>query len=288
MAGSGLPFQVVADRRYDRSGDPRRLPAALAAGQTVYLPQVHQVLPRLARLLVAFRTTLFGPAREEASFLFLVQGTGRAGMGLHHDGPVDAVWLQLEGRRIVTLGPPVRPGTPLELDDALAAAGRRAGWRTLTLEPGTLLYLPPRTPHAVVCRGPSLAVTLTWRRRRRVPTQAQARRGLVRWDVASGFADGIPPPSPRWLWTQTPVAPLPGAAAPGLFRILTPDGETAPLPGTLRPWVGPLGAMPRLPRGLAARADLAPLLDAGVLGARDLPQRIHPDDPAGLDGWRFA
>src|SRR4029450_1991770 len=51
MAGAGLPFQIAADRQVDRSGDPRRLPAALAAGHTVYLPQVHQVLPRLLRLL---------------------------------------------------------------------------------------------------------------------------------------------------------------------------------------------------------------------------------------------
>src|SRR3972149_4149829 len=32
MAASGLPFQIVADRRYDRAGDPRRLRSALAAG----------------------------------------------------------------------------------------------------------------------------------------------------------------------------------------------------------------------------------------------------------------
>ena len=36
-------------------------------------------------------------------------------MGLHHDGPVDAFWLQLEGRRTVTLGAPVAPGTPQDL-----------------------------------------------------------------------------------------------------------------------------------------------------------------------------
>ena len=37
MAGSGLPFHVVADRHVDRSGVQRRLAVALAAGQTVYL-----------------------------------------------------------------------------------------------------------------------------------------------------------------------------------------------------------------------------------------------------------
>jgi hypothetical protein len=31
-----------------------------------------------------------------------------------------------------------------------------------------------------------------------------------------------------------------------------------------------------------------PLLEAGVLGSRDLPLRIVPARPESLDGWRFA
>jgi len=31
-----------------------------------------------------------------------------------------------------------------------------------------------------------------------------------------------------------------------------------------------------------------PLLDAGILGPRDLPLRIIPKNPRALDGWRFA
>ena len=46
--------------------------------------------------------------------------------------------------------------------------------------------------------------------------------------------------------------------------------------------------MPRLSRTLALAARLEPLIDAGILGPRDLPLRIRPDDPAALDGWRFA
>jgi hypothetical protein len=46
--------------------------------------------------------------------------------------------------------------------------------------------------------------------------------------------------------------------------------------------------MPRLSRTLALAAGLAPLVDAGILGPQDLPVRIRPDDPAALDGWRFA
>ncbi len=68
LAGSGLPFHTVADRRYDSSANPRRLHRALAAGDTMYMPQIHQVLPRLMRLMVALRATLLGPLARSARF----------------------------------------------------------------------------------------------------------------------------------------------------------------------------------------------------------------------------
>jgi hypothetical protein len=46
--------------------------------------------------------------------------------------------------------------------------------------------------------------------------------------------------------------------------------------------------MPRLSRTAAVAARLGPLIEAGILGPQDLPLRIRPDDPAALDGWRFA
>src|SRR5262249_42387945 len=191
MAGSGLPFQIAAERSVDRSGNPRRLTAALATGQTVYLPQVHQVLPRLMRLMVALRRAFFAPvrgaARAECSFLFMVEGAGRAGLGLHHDGDVDAFWLQLAGVRTVTIGPQVPQGRPEELDERSPRGGRRSPWWTLALEPGTLLHLPARTPHAVVCRRRSLAITLTWARATRTRASGSGSRrgpaGLLDWDV---------------------------------------------------------------------------------------------------------
>src|SRR5689334_13794140 len=86
MAGSGIPFQIVLNRTYDRSAQPKRLAPALKAGATVYLPQVHQVLPRLARLMAALEAELLGLRSDATSYLFLVEGKGREGMGLHHDG----------------------------------------------------------------------------------------------------------------------------------------------------------------------------------------------------------
>lgn len=280
MAGSGLPFQIAAERRYDRDADRRRLRPALAAGKTVFMPQVHQVLPRLARLMVALRAALLGPFREECSFLFVVQGRGRQGMGLHHDGDVDSFWLQLEGRRTVTLGRSLPAGTPEDLDDELVGT-RRDGWRTLDLQPGTLFHMPPRTPHRVVCFGRSLAVSLTWSRAR-----ARARGGSA-WDVVSGRVDAMPPASRRWLWTQVPVtAP---ARRDGRVTLRMADGATVSLPAGARALAERLAQMPHVSRSAPrARQALALLGEHGILGERDLPLRIVPDDLEALDGWRFA
>lgn len=284
LARSGLPFQIAVERRYDRSGDPRRLRAALSAGATVYLPQVHQVLPRVMRLIVALRATLLGPFREECSFLFVVEGQGREGMGLHHDGEVDAFWLQLEGRRTVTLGPPVSPRSPLDLDARHVGRERGDGWRSLELTPGSLLHLPPRTPHDVVCHGRSLALSLTWSRpRRRVRPGSRARaQALVSWDVVSGRAHPPPRPGRRWLWTQAPaVAGPPRGRA---FPLWTADDELW-MPAAVRPLASQLATMPAVAR--APRAA-APLLAHGLLAREDLPLTIVPDAPRALDGWRFA
>jgi mannose-6-phosphate isomerase-like protein (cupin superfamily) len=295
MAGSGLPFHITAERQVDRSGSPQRLAAALAAGQTVYLPQVHEVLPRLARLMVALRVAFFRPLpgvhREECSFLFVVEGTGRPGMGLHHDSDVDAFWLQLEGRRTVTIGPRVPRGTPEELDERSHLRARRAGWRTFDLEPGSLFHLPAWTPHAVVCRQRSLAVTLTWGRGaprgERAANHKSPLADLLAWDVASGFAQPIPPARPGILWTQIPILGRRGGRARGL-RVVAADGEGPHLPAATHSIADQLAFMPWLSPAAARAASLEPLVDAGLLGPRDLPLRIHPDDPAALDGWRFA
>jgi hypothetical protein len=288
MAQAGAPFQIAIERRYDRSGDPRRLRAALAGGATVFLPQVHHVLPRLARLMVALRAAFLGPLREETSFLFAVEGRGRPGMGLHHDGAVDAFWLQLEGRRTVTLGPPVRRGTPADLDPRQAGRGGR--WRTLELSPGTLLHLPPWTPHDVVCHERSLALSLTWRvsaARVRRAGLFERRAALAAWDVVSGRVDGMPAASRRYLWTQVPV--VAGPLRPTGFELVTPDGILR-LPTVAHRLAQRLTLMPRFRplRGPRSRAALTPLLAHGIVAPQDLPLRIHPDDQRVLDGWRFA
>ena len=281
LVRAGAPFQIALERRYDRSGDPTRLRGALRAGATVYLPQVHQVLPRVMRLMVALRAALLGPCREESSFLFLVEGRGRPGMGLHHDGDVDAFWLQLEGRRRVTLGPPV---SPRRRQDMAVPPAHGAGWRTIDLQPGSLLHLPPRTPHEVVCHGRSLALSLTWRRSRRrarVGSGSHA-RALAAWDVASGRAHPRPHPIGGRLWTQVPV--VAGDLRGERFPLWTAEGALW-LPRRAQALASQLSTMPAVEH---ADASAAALLECGVLGNEDLPLTIVPDAPRALDGWRFA
>jgi len=286
MAASGLPFQIAAERRYDRAGDPRTLPRALARGATVFLPQVHQVLPRLMRLMVALRVAFLGPFRAECSFLFLVKGRGRAGMGLHHDGDVDAFWLQLEGRRTVTMGPPVASRTPPDIHRRPSDGD--PSWTTFDLRPGSLFYMPPRTPHEVVCRTRSLALSLTWGRaaRRRRVGRARA-ESLTAWDVASGHVCSMPRPSRDRLWTQVPALVGTARSARRPFALWTPDGALR-CPATAQPLVRQLALMPTLRRrDVSDSAALSMLIEAGILAPHDLPLRIVPDDVASLDGWDF-
>lgn len=275
LAKVGLPFQIAAERRYDRSGRLARLRPALRAGKTVFFPQIHQVLPRVMRLMVALRLAFLGPGREECSFLFLVDGAGREGLGLHHDGDVHAFWVQLAGRRTVTLGPPVTRGTPQELPDRRA---HDALWETRALEPGSLLYLPPRTPHRVVCHERSLALSLTWSGARgRAPSAPQ-------WDVASGHVPCPPPSSRTLVWTQVPTRV---AATRTRARLTLPDGARVDAPPSLRRLAAALASMATFPR--EALGDALPTLEAhGVVGAQDLPLFVVPDRAAALDGWRFA
>jgi hypothetical protein len=274
--------QIAAERRYTRRPSRAQIEQAFAEGATIYMPQVHQVLPRVARLMVALRATLFGPGREECSFLFLVNGKGRQGMGLHHDGDVDSVWLQLEGRRTVTTGPQMPRGSRADLDDA--TTGR--GWITRHLEPGSLFYLPPRTPHRVVCPDRSLALSLTWKVRKTPLRGARAAGAITSWDIAAGTAEPIPRASRARLWTQVPLFAGPVDRKRGDFPVWLPGGVLE-LPAASHALASRLGTMPSLRRAALGRGA-QPLMDAGILGPRDLPMRIVPQRPKALDGWRFA
>ena len=279
LARVGLPYQIAAHRRYDRSGRIDRLRPALRDGKTVFFPQIHQVLPRVMRLIVALRVAFMGPGREETSFLFLVDGAGREGLGLHHDDEVHAFWIQLQGRRTVTLGRPVPRGTPQEIPDRDLA---RDDFTTRALAPGSLLYLPPRTPHRVVCYERSVALSLTWSVPRRAGRSAAT---LAAWDVASGRVPVAPPSSRTRVWGQVPA--IAGAVAGTTMTLILPDGERARVPRVPTATRQSLALMAGFERTALGRA--LPALEAlGIVGAQELPLIVVPDAPAALDGWRFA
>jgi mannose-6-phosphate isomerase-like protein (cupin superfamily) len=238
--------------------------------------------------MVVLRAALLGPFRDESSFLFLVEGRGRRGMGLHHDGDVDAFWLQLEGRRTVAIGPPVRPGTPQDIAGPPPEGDPR--WTTLDLRPGTLFYLPPRTPHEVICRSRSLALSLTWgpppasSRRRSASARAAS---LTAWDVVSGRVTAVPRASRTQLWTQVPVAVARSISPRRACTLLTPDGGWR-CPAAVGRLARRLAFMPTVRRDhVADTAALSMLIESGVLTPHEIPQRIMPDDLRALDGWEF-
>ncbi len=72
----------------------------------------------------------------------------------------------------------------------------------------------------------------------------------------------------------------------GDFPLWLPGGVVR-LPAGARSLAARLGPMPALRRSTLGRGA-RPLLDAGILGPRDLPLRIIPTNPRALDGWRFA
>jgi hypothetical protein len=249
------------------------------------------------RLMVALRAAILGPFHEECSFLFITEGYGREGMGLHHDGEADQFWLQLEGRRTVTFGPAVPRRAPPDLP---ARALRHGRWRTLRLPPGALFYLPPRTPHRVLCDERSLAVSMTWKTGAcagfRRPAGAAARDpgglraralGLTGWDVVSGYAEPIPRPCPDRLWTQVPVCPVRGEGSRRAMLVIA-GADGLPLPLGTRRLAAALTTMPALAVTGPLPDGARILVERGVLAPRDLPLRLIPADPAALDGWRFA
>ena len=287
MAGSGLPFQIAAEHRVDRSGDPRRLAAALAAGRTVYLPQVHQVLPRVMRLMVALRAAFFRPgrggAREECSFLFIVEGTGRPGMGLHHDGGVDAFWLQLEGRRTVTIGPPgrARHARGARRPRQPGRAAGRAGGPSISSRARCSTCRPGRRTR-VVCRRRSLARHAHVGARgigagalgsRRVPAGRAPRVGRgVRIRGADPAARAPLPSGPR---SRSPRAARRGSPArPRLHarrrRVpVSPRRPAAwPMHLALMPWLSPRASARRRARGPGRRRASRP----------SRPAAPHPPD----------
>lgn len=229
----GVPFHMAVERRQDERPRLRDVGSRLAAGETLFLVQPHEYLPRLRRLIWQSGAALGFAGRPAASFLFRVDVPGRLVMGLHDDGDSDLLWLQLAGERYLKFGTPLAKGRVRSLK---AADGATAGWFEGGLEAGSLLYVPPHAPHNVQCRKPSLALSVYWeavspaalageyaqglvtpRRLRRLPTRRelgsallQAQRKLTQdyatWAALKATDDGARdrPPAARGIDWASP------------------------------------------------------------------------------------
>ena len=168
----------------------------------------------------------------------------------------------------------------------MSAMNERPGlWSTFELQPGTLFYMPARTPHRVVYYERSAALSLTWG-----PSPVKAdERALAGWDVVSGRVDRMPALRRGLLWTQVPAVAGRVDRGSREFPLWLPGGAEIRLPATLRPIAANLVAMPswQVPPGSRSNRLVA-LVEHGLIGPRELPLRIVPADPDALDGWRFA
>lgn len=155
----GVPFHIAAHGRQEERPDLRTFTRRLAAGETLFLVQPHEYMPRLRRFMHRVSGTLGFLGRPAHSFLFRVDRGGVPAMPMHDDGDSDLLWLQLDGERFVRFGTPDAKG---RLKAVHAADGHTSGWFEGPLPAGSLLYLPPRAPHHVGCRKPSLALSIYW------------------------------------------------------------------------------------------------------------------------------
>lgn len=206
LLARGVPFHMAVEKHQDERPGLRDVAKRLAAGETLFLVQPHEYLPRIRRFIHRAGLALGFAGRPAASFLFRVDAPGRLIMGLHDDGDSDLLWLQLEGERYLKFGTLGATGRAKRL---AAADGKSAGWFEGGLETGSLLYVPPHAPHNVQCRKPSLALSVYWetvspltlageftqsveapRHLRRLPTQREIEAALAytRREAAKAYA----------------------------------------------------------------------------------------------------
>ena len=284
MAAGGVPFQIAAERRYDRSGDPRPLRRALDEGAHRLLPQVHQVLPRLMRLIVALRV---GAARSSKRRV-LVSVRRR---GARADG--DGTSPRRAGGRVLA---PARG----------AAHGHARRRRSRRERPGSAVHgrRPRGVAHARARPGEPLPPAPVDAARRRLPRPLAGALAHVGDGAGSRVTRDAPP---RWRRGTSP--PARSMRIPPVSRRATVDSG----PGDRGP-ARHGGAVPpddarrrRRPSGTAARrigagrdAVRSPVPDARRHAALRLASRArdrgapgssaadHPERPGQLDGWRFS
>lgn len=149
----------------------RALPAFTQPGWTLLVQGLDLHVPAAHEMMSRFR---FVPdARLDD--LMMSYATDGGGVGPHYDS-YDVFLLQVQGRRRWRIGP--LKNTELQPDVPLKILSRFEPEEEWVLEPGDMLYLPPRWAHDGVAEGECMTCSIGFR----VPEEAElAREVLLRW-----------------------------------------------------------------------------------------------------------
>jgi hypothetical protein len=230
LLARGVPFHLAVNKVQDIRPALRTVPKRLAAGETLYLVNAHEYMPRLRRFVYQLGRASGFAGRPFRTFLFRVDAPGRLVLGMHDDGDTELAWLQFAGERFTTFGSRGATGPKRSLR---AANGNRAGWFEGGLAPGDLIYLPPYAPHNVHCRKPSIAVSVYWE-----PVNAAAAAGDWLLDIGAPDGRSFPPARAVAGMLRKGAAAAGGEAyARWLAGVATDDGaHDRPAAANRAPW----------------------------------------------------
>jgi len=173
----------------------RQLPSLKQAAWTLLVQGVDLQVDAAHELLSRFR---FVPdARLDD--LMISYATDGGGVGPHFDS-YDVFLLQVEGRRRWRVGrmtdPKLQPDVPLKI---LAGFLPESEW---LLEPGDMLYLPPRWAHDGVAEGSCMTCSIGFRSASRIETGREVMQRLI--DVDETKANAVLYRDPAQPATQAP------------------------------------------------------------------------------------
>ena len=176
----------------------RSLPALRRPGWTLLVQQLDRHLPAMHALLARFR---FVP-QARLDDVMVSYASDQGGVGPHFDS-YDVFLVQVHGRRRWRIGrlrePQLQPDVPLKILTNFVAEEE---W---LLDPGDLLYLPPRWAHDGVALGECITASIGFR----APQRTSLARGLMQQ-----MLDSQPPEptgaEPVYRDPQQPATDRPG------------------------------------------------------------------------------
>ncbi len=180
----------------------RQLPALAQPGWTLLVQGVDLHVAAAHALLSRFR---FVPDARLDDLMISYASDG-GGVGPHFDS-YDVFLLQVHGKRRWRIGrlkdPTLQPDVPLKI---LANFEPEMEW---LLEPGDMLYLPPRWAHDGVAEGACMTASIGFR---------AVGRGEVAREVLQRFVDAADAPTGEALYRDPaqPATPTPGLVPPAL------------------------------------------------------------------------